>query len=48
MAGREAVGKVRDLVAAHGESWPAAWLRYRGLPEAAEAWREGAMREDRQ
>jgi type IV secretion system protein VirB4 len=42
MAGREALAKARELMAAHGEAWPAAWLRHRGLPEAAAAWMEDA------
>jgi type IV secretion system protein VirB4 len=44
MAGREAVVKVNELMAIHGGAWPAAWLRHRGLPEAAEAWMEHAER----
>ena len=47
MAGREAVMKATDLMAAHGAAWPAAWLRHRGLPEAAEAWVEDTERKDR-
>lgn len=44
MAGREAVAKARELMAAHGERWPAAWLRHRGLTEAAGRWEwEGEM-----
>jgi len=39
MAGREAISSVNELMAAHGPHWPAEWLRTRGLPHAADAWR---------
>jgi type IV secretory pathway VirB4 component len=44
MAGREAVVKVNELMATHRGAWPAAWLRHRGLDEAADAWMEHAGR----
>ena len=39
MAGREAITTVNTLVATHGPTWPAEWLRTRGLSEAADRWR---------
>ena len=38
MAGRDANVQVNEQMAAHGRSWPAAWLRARGLEAAAESW----------
>jgi type IV secretion system protein VirB4 len=38
MAGRDANVQVNEQMTAHGRSWPAAWLRARGLEAAAESW----------
>jgi type IV secretion system protein VirB4 len=38
MAGRDANVQANEQMAAHGRSWPAAWLRARGLEAAAESW----------
>jgi hypothetical protein len=36
--GGDANVQVNEQMAAHGRSWPAAWLRARGLEAAAESW----------
>jgi len=38
MAGRETMVQVNEQIATHGQRWPAAWLRSRGLEAAAKAW----------
>src|SRR5207244_11810178 len=46
MAGREAIVRVTELMAAHGAAWPAEWLRARGLSVAADAWRRLCAKEE--
>src|SRR6266478_4287272 len=46
MAGREAIVRITELMAAHGAAWPAEWLRARGLAGAAEAWRRLSPKEE--
>ena len=42
MAGREARVRIESMMAAHGATWPAHWLRARGLPAAADTWQRCA------
>jgi type IV secretion system protein TrbE len=42
MAGREAIVQVNEQMSIHGQQWPAAWLRARGLETAAKAWMQVA------
>jgi hypothetical protein len=46
MAGREAIVRITELMAAHGAAWPAEWLRARGLAGAGEAWRRLSAKEE--
>src|SRR2546428_4525589 len=46
MAGREAILSVDGLMATHASTWPAEWLRGRGLAGAAEARRRLNEKED--
>src|SRR2546427_27747 len=39
MAGRDAIVSVNELITTHRLTWPAEWLRARGLGAAADAWR---------
>ncbi len=38
VAGRDAITNVNTLTTTHGPTWPAEWLRTRGLSEAADRW----------
>ena len=46
MAGRDAIVSVNELMATHRLTWPAEWLRARGLVAAADAWRRLSGREN--
>jgi len=46
MAGREALVRVAELMAAHDAAWPAEWLRAQGLAGAAEAWRRLSAKDE--
>jgi hypothetical protein len=37
-SGQEDLRIIRQLMSAHGEDWPAHWLRQRGLDEWAGLW----------
>lgn len=37
-SGKEDIAKVRELIAEHGNMWPARWLESRGLHDAAKHW----------
>ena len=40
-SGQDDLRAIKQLIAAHGENWPAQWLRQRGLNDAARQWLQG-------